>query len=232
MDKYLSDKIKVLSFVLIILVVFLHSYNLSKNTIDSFDLNHFIQNFISNGVSRIAVPLFFLISGYLFFKDKPCSVLDFKNKFKKRFYSLVIPFVFWSSLGILTFFLLQLIPNLTKFFTNKLIISFNYIDFLNTLVINPIPFQLWFIRDLIVLILISPLLNFILKKFNLFFICSIFILWFIIPTFYIFTSESMLFFSIGASFSIRYQLITTFQIQNKYIKYMVYFYLILLIVKT
>ena len=72
MNKYLSDKLKAISFILMGMVVFLHSYNIkikfaSGTGIIKQGYNSFTQDFISNGVTRIAVPLFFTISGYLFF---------------------------------------------------------------------------------------------------------------------------------------------------------------------
>ena len=62
-DRYLSNKIKNISFLLTILVVILHAYNID-NTIS---IVSFIQTFISHGIATIAVPIFFMISGYLFF---------------------------------------------------------------------------------------------------------------------------------------------------------------------
>jgi len=72
MDKFLSYKIRAISFWAILLVVFLHAYNLDtkqQGIILTFpkSYNWFIQNLISNGLTRVAVPLFFIISGYLFF---------------------------------------------------------------------------------------------------------------------------------------------------------------------
>ena len=72
MNKYLSDKLKSISFVLMVMVVFLHSYNvgIKYNTEivqTNQGINWFLQNTISKGFTIIAVPLFFIISGYLLF---------------------------------------------------------------------------------------------------------------------------------------------------------------------
>ena len=70
MDKYISNKIKNISLIMTFFVVILHSNNLEDSTV--FNINTLIQNFIGQGIVRIAVPIFFLISGYLFFyKFKP-----------------------------------------------------------------------------------------------------------------------------------------------------------------
>lgn len=72
MNKYLSDKLRIISLISIIMVVFLHSYNVTVkfspgNMSFNDGYNVFIQNFFSQGITRIAVPIFFCISGYLFF---------------------------------------------------------------------------------------------------------------------------------------------------------------------
>lgn len=63
MVEFLSKKFKNISFVLTILVVILHAYNIE----DSRNMVVFIQNFISNGIATIEVPIFFMISEDLFF---------------------------------------------------------------------------------------------------------------------------------------------------------------------
>ena len=68
MDKYLSKKIYHISFALMLLIVFLHAYNIgvANNTYATtqYPVNLFVQNFVSQGIARIAVPMFFMISGY------------------------------------------------------------------------------------------------------------------------------------------------------------------------
>lgn len=59
------------------------------------------------GLTRVivinAVPLFFFISGYLFFLKKD----TYLNKWKKRFKSLVIPYIIWCIIGFLIPFVFQ-----------------------------------------------------------------------------------------------------------------------------
>ena len=79
MDKYISNKIKNISLIMTFFVVILHSNNLEDPSV--LNINTLIQNFIGQGIVRIAVPMFFLISGYLFFyKFKP-SKEAFLNKY-------------------------------------------------------------------------------------------------------------------------------------------------------
>ena len=60
MDKYISNKIKNVSLFMTFFVVLLHSNNL-ESAKDVISANSIIQNFIGQGIVRIAVPVFFLI---------------------------------------------------------------------------------------------------------------------------------------------------------------------------
>lgn len=72
MNKSLSKKITIISFITMIMVVFLHANNLvinlkAGNIKINRGYNSFIQDFFTQGITRVAVPIFFIISGYLFF---------------------------------------------------------------------------------------------------------------------------------------------------------------------
>ena len=104
MTNYLSQKIKLISFFSIVMVVVLHSYNIDikQNGVVLAlpkDFNWFLQTFFSFGVTRIAVPIFFIISGFLFFKDAQNEYPRFNQKILKRFKTLVIPYFFWVLFG-------------------------------------------------------------------------------------------------------------------------------------
>lgn len=205
MNKYLSDKLRIISFTSILLVVFIHSYNLTVNfNSGSIDIgnsyNVFIQEYISQGIATIAVPLFFCISGYLFFLNFNGTTSEFLLKFKKRIKSIFIPYLVWSIWGLLFYFILQLFPQSQNFFTKKLIADYSFTELLNTLFINPIPYQLWFLRDLIMLVMLSPLIFWFVKQLKIISILILFVMWFIFFdfNFYIFKTESLLFFSLGA----------------------------------
>ena len=203
MTNLLSQKIKEVSFFSMIMVVVLHCYNLDAKVGGLIieqpkDFNWFIQTFISYGVTRIAVPLFFLISGYLFFLGFKNSKNEITNKVKKRIRTLVVPYFFWVLFGILFYFVLQSIPQLHQFFTNKLIKDYSSLDWLNVVFVKIIPYQLWFLRDLIVMVFLSPIIYFVIKKINYFFLLVTLPFWILNQDNLVFTSEALLFFSIGS----------------------------------
>lgn len=223
MEKSLSDKIKIISFLLIILVVFLHSYNL----VDPFDTSKtvynksklwFLQNFISYGITRIAVPLFFILSGFLFFLNFKEGKGVFFIKIKKRVKTLFIPFLFWSFFGLAFYFILQNIPFTARFFTKELIVNFSTQKLLMTIFITTIPYQLWFIRDLMVLVLISPLIYYCLKHFWKLMLLLFFVLWLFVTNDFQNSIEAALFFFTGSLISLYKQhlLEINYEKQTKY----------------
>jgi hypothetical protein len=105
-----------------VLVVLIHSVNFADDNtilltmIQSADYNSIdllgltgipahVENFLSNAVGQAAVPGFFLISGYLFFKGIN-NYKDIGKKWKKRFKSLVIPYGAWNIIYYLVYILL------------------------------------------------------------------------------------------------------------------------------
>ncbi|WP_169516023.1 acyltransferase family protein [Flavobacterium tegetincola] len=207
MDEYTSQKIKISSFLLMIMVVFLHSYNLDMKQGNALifvekDFNWLIQNFVSNGITRIAVPLFFLISGFLFVRSSTFTLEDYKVKIAKRLKTLVIPYLFWTLFGLLMYFIMQSIPQSQGFFTNKLIKDYNLAEWLNAIFVQPIPYQLWFLKDLIVMVFISPLIVLAVKKLKMLYLSMIFIFWILSQDAIFLTSEALLFFSTGIYLSL------------------------------
>lgn len=79
-----------MSFFSILLVIYIHSYYLEGN---EFEMNKFIQLFWGQGICRIAVPLFFILSGYLFFCNIDEGVQTVWRKIKKRCKTLLLPYI-------------------------------------------------------------------------------------------------------------------------------------------
>ena len=90
-NEYLSKKISFLSMISMIAVVFTHAYNytdtfLQPHTIITEGLHPgaCVQYAISNALTRFAVPLFFMISGFLFFFGKDFGPSTYVTQIKKR----------------------------------------------------------------------------------------------------------------------------------------------------
>ena len=83
MTQYLSDKLRILSLISIIFVLYIHS-NFHADEIEGMVMNDRFQEFISEMMGRCAVPLFYMVSGYLFFLKVPEEMASIYGKMKKR----------------------------------------------------------------------------------------------------------------------------------------------------
>lgn len=211
MDKYISNKIKNISFVLTILVVFLHAYNLSENA-SIYSINSFIQNFISYGICTIAVPMFFMISGYLFFYNINPTLNEWIKKYKKRFKSLVIPFVVWCISWMLILYIVQLTSLGQLFFSNMIVNDFSIKQLFDYTFKYPIPFQLWYISDLIKLVIISPIIYYVVKFIGKVYAPIIIVSWIVNLI-----KFPLVFFSLGCYLAINYPKLD-FKINSKFVK--------------
>lgn len=165
-----SKIISNLRFLLIVGVVLIHSgiemnIPLSQYTVYKF----FIEDAIIGTVTRVCVPLFFLFSGYLFFANiEKFSKKVYWEKISKRSKSLFIPYLFYNTFAIILFGTIGLLyPQMqsgatppVQTWTCNTIISL-YWDYGSNLPIVP---QFWFIRNLMVMVLVSPIIYYLIKK--------------------------------------------------------------------
>ena len=97
-EKRFHDQISWLMFLFSIFVIWVHSYNVDLFSGGAQDgvwsLADRIENFVSVGLGQIAVPGFFLLSSYLFFRNFSWDKLV--GKWKSRVFSVLIPYVVWN----------------------------------------------------------------------------------------------------------------------------------------
>lgn len=216
------------------MVVFIHSVNISDkivsgNIILEKGYSSFIQTFISDGICLIAVPLFFAISGYLFFFNLEGTLDEFLSKYKKRLKTLLVPYLFWSIGILLFFFVLQLVPQTISLFSNRLISDYSSRELLRTIFLEPIPYQLWFLRDLMILVLVSPIILWLIKYLRVVALLIFGITWYINFDYIIFSNEALLFYFFGAAFGISKKKLLQIDFSKHSLIYISFWLLIVLI---
>ena len=114
MNDFISQKFKFYSFISMLLLVFVHGYNLANSYLQPFTvvqepltITTFTEYLLANGIFRFRIPMLFIISGYLFAAHdaKPYAL-----RMKKRLRTLGIPYLFWSAFALLLTFLWQQFP--------------------------------------------------------------------------------------------------------------------------
>lgn len=149
----ISRRLEVASFLATIMVLYIHaSFAMLPRPIPY----QCIESLIGDGICRIAVPFFFFKSGYFFF----LHVNDFKElpqKIIKRFRSLAIPYLLWASIGLGFLMFVSLIPSIrglvVRDFPWRSVYSLG-----KYFLFSPINYQLWFLKDLLILAILSPLI--------------------------------------------------------------------------
>jgi fucose 4-O-acetylase-like acetyltransferase len=212
----LSSRIEILRFPLIVGVVFIHTYAEKVHPYGLLGVAYtgfwveFVKSFISSGVAVVAVPLFFLISGYLFFAGE-WSRERYLGKLKRRFHTLLIPFAFWNLATLAIDLAIYSNPQ-TKGYFDKFFMQGVYSrsllknigDWLGITSNWPVSIQFWFIRDLMVLAVLSPVIHFLLtRKSALPILIALFVLWLPLPDphFWQESMEASFYFCLGAYLS-------------------------------
>lgn len=176
-DSDISRTINFARIALIVGLVFLHYEAYPNSTMSPFvglDPNRYpLATFVNSFVLFFffsVVPLLSMVSGWLFFSfgdDNPLAAI--RRRIQRRFVSLYLPLVFWNALILIVLLLaFARFPDYPLF--RELNIDFasaGWLDYVNAIFAitqHPIAFQFWFVRDLFVTVLISPLLWLALRR--------------------------------------------------------------------
>ena len=204
-DKHrLSLAITWLRFPLIFLIILLHCYSVQRIEGDHTTYFRALYPFY-NWLGETGVPGFFFISGYLFFLSKK----SYSQKISTRIYTLLIPYLLWNSL-LLILYLITYAVGLPQDINGRNIAEYELIDYIRLFWDRgsfdngnfvPLLCPLWYIRNLLIMSILSPLFYYIIKYLREIFLFSIAIWW---TTTYnnAFIPQTILFFSLGAYFSI------------------------------
>jgi len=164
-SNYNSKKIAILNAVAILMVLLLHSYYIEAA---DYPIAQCVQKFTGTlGLSGVAVPLFYFMSGLLFFKSV-ASMKDCVKGIHKRVRSLLVPYILWNIIFVGWYVVLHFVPGVSQFVNSDMLSHFSIahpLDSLEYLFVEPAGFQLWFLRDLIVYIAFTPLLWILLKRY-------------------------------------------------------------------
>lgn len=212
-----------LRFPLIVGVVLIHSFGNSFDFealdflhLSGIDCYNIFRVSISKVLTHVCVPTFYFISGYLFFKGlETWDVESYKQKLKRRVKTLLVPFLIWNTISILNavkgYLLRGEWNSVLTFLGDNGYVHLYWdcqawnLDRVNWVggaipASSPYLIPLWFLRDLMIVVICAPVLYYVFKKLRIwgvvmFLICYISGVFIPIPGF---STMAFLFFGSGA----------------------------------
>lgn len=230
-----SQSLNLLRFPLAVVVLVVHVFSTNDLllqgetfTVDSHPLFLWVNNFIDGFLRDQSVPVYFFISGFVFFLGIKLTKETFVRKLKNRTKTLLIPYIIWNLAAVLMIGV-RFVPWFRDYFS-YLDLKFNFSlpallscfwkyhgelcqapvgteAYAGELAsVAPINAPLWFLRDLMIVVLCTPLLYWLLKRAGYYLVILLGILWFGSVSFDFKHSDMLLtaffFFSWGACLSI------------------------------
>lgn len=216
MDALTSRVVSFLRFPLIVAVIGIHCNLLVKNPeLETRSVFYFLV-YITMKLVCIAVPLFFFISGFLFFKEGTFDFALYKKKLKSRIHTVLIPYLLWNIIYFVILGIMQLIKPDTLVILHKHIADFRWQDYLwifwDISQITGLADDqraclvgaFWFLQCLFVFFLLSPIIYYIIRYLRHFTLLIIGVLYFtdFIPEMPGIQCNAIVYYMLGAYFSL------------------------------
>lgn len=164
-EKTVRNKITIISFVCSLFVIWIHTYNveyygINANSTGFSGLVWKMEIFWAE-VIRIAVPTFFFLSGFLFFRT--FSMDKLLEKYKSRAKSIVLPYIVWCTIYYFYFVFLTNAP-IIKNYMNAERYEPSFANWLKALWPEEY-YTFWFLKNLICFIVATPVIYVMLKNY-------------------------------------------------------------------
>lgn len=195
-----SQAIGIVRFPLAVMVVCIHTYFCESLNLRGTEISMegwmapVVISLFSISLTHVAVPMFFVLSGYLYFLNiSNLNIVLYLSKTKKRLISILVPYLSWNVIA------LMLSPSRIS--------GLSLFDILQGfwgqgVGLFPWNGPLWFLRDLMIVQFLSPLIYITIKKTKYWLVGMLLLLLIVgvLPTATSlgFTMVSIVYFSVGA----------------------------------
>ena len=162
-----SHKVTIVSFILAVFVMYIHAKNTAYYSFQGVDATpiYTLNQILSETFGRIGVPFFFIQSGYWMFRFdiQQADFKVWKQKLKKKIKTLIVPYLLWNAYSIVVFMILANLPGRPFYKEDVQVANLSLQRLYEGLILNRYNLPYWFMRDLIIITFLSPLLSFFLK---------------------------------------------------------------------
>ena len=188
----------IVSYMLAIFVFFIHMPCFGQYCFDESLIScicYQIGQYLKNSAC-FAVPLFFIISGALFFRNYDNS--KYFDKLKKRMNSLAIPYLVWNTVWMLFAIVTSLF--FAHYFIARQPFDPRLSNVIKAIFLHTQNGPFWFVEDLLIFVVLSPVFYVLLRTLypgGVFLL--IFLYYFdVLPDWILFDSSSCIYYAIGA----------------------------------
>ena len=219
-----SQSLDLLRFPLAVVVLTIHIFSTEgitfQGTTSNFEDYPFfmeVNRFIDGFFRGQSVPIYCFISGFVFFLGVEMTRETYIRKFKNRVKTLLVPYLIWNFFAILLLIVTIYSPfnqykahpaEFTPSLQGFLSAFWVYHGQLEGTIIEdsfPLNKPLWFVRNLILVVLCTPFIHYLLKRTRYYLVVLLGGIWFFSPLFHIKTyllDVTFFFFVWGAYMSI------------------------------
>jgi len=227
-EKLQSKVVDFLRFPLMIGVVIIHSrftiilQPQMLEYVQTGGIYFYVSWLFSKVIFGICVPVFFFISGYLFFREGNLTIQSYVYKLKRRFFSVFVPFFCWNLIYVLIFIFLGynilyldngepkgIVPWLngnTGGGLNKACCWVMGVFFNFNGSGSPADVPFWYIRELICMFILAPVVYWFVKYLKHYGLVIAILVWVLSGQYvtlpYLLMRPAILFFIMGAYFAL------------------------------
>lgn len=159
-EQQFRNKVTWVTFLFGIMVIWGHAYNVNLFVLETdqplygaWGLVQKTENFLSYYISPLAVPGFFMLSAYLFFRNFSWDKLA--GKWRGRFFSVAVPYAAWNVFYYLGYSILPQLPFLQTLI-GRGAVPFTVGGLADAILNYRYAPILWYLYQLIILIFLSP----------------------------------------------------------------------------
>lgn len=197
MDFFWKKK-TIVTYILSVLIFFIHISSFANYS--EYPLwENVLRSIFSEILSPIAVPLFFIISGTLFFRDYENSL--YIKKIRNRIKTLFVPYCLWNTLS-MVFIMVLTYSGLSRFFIGREPFEFTIENIVLGVFHYKFFLPFWFLFNLICFVLIAPIFNMVMYN-KITGICAIVFVWILnikgkgLPESIFFDNTSIIYYMVG-----------------------------------
>lgn len=208
-EERFRNKVIWFTFVYSILVIWVHSYNseLYLGQTAHAAVIWRLEHVLGDVIGQIAVPGFFMLSGYLFFRNFAWNKLQYK--WNSRIKSVLVPFIVWNTLYYLGYVLASHLPVLTDV-VNKGVIALTLPAAVDAIINYTYNYVFWYLYQLILLIILAPIIYLLLYNFHIacVYLAAILIAIYLELSLPLLNLDALLYYSAAAFFAVHWKTVS------------------------